>query len=208
MFKILRSWMRLGRPDRVAEFRKIADNLAKPSTPLTEPNPPLPDYEAVVALAETKMAKVKSLEQDLKAARTAAAPAVDAAAAATELMARRAEDKLGDNAEGIVSLGFEIAGTSPAPVGALGKPQNLETSMSEDEGAIDWHVHPERGATTYEPETTADPVHGPWLRHDSSTRSSGTLTGLPSGTRQYVRVRANGPKGPGPWSDTSDRMVP
>jgi hypothetical protein len=39
-------------------------------------------------------------------------------------------------------------------------------------------------------------------------RSSGTLTGLPSGVRHFVQFRALGPLGPGPWSDLAWRMVP
>ncbi|MEO6784532.1 MAG: hypothetical protein ABI318_00255, partial [Chthoniobacteraceae bacterium] len=154
------------------------------------------------------MAKIAELETQLKAARLAAGPAVDAAAAATEMMARRTEDALGDSAEGITNVGFAIASASPSPVGQLGAPSNLVTNMGDSEGEIDWNCHPEHGASYYEPETTADPVHGPWARQESTTRSGGTITGLPSGVRQYLRVRANGPGGPGPWSDISDRMVP
>ena len=39
-------------------------------------------------------------------------------------------------------------------------------------------------------------------------QSSGTITGLPSGTRIYTRIRAIGPNGPGPWSDLAGKMVP
>jgi hypothetical protein len=208
MNKITRNWPRLGRADRVAFFRKIADNLAKTPAPLANPNPPLADYEALVAAAEEKLKAITDLETALKAARTEAGPAVDAAAEATETMARRAEDALADNAAGITAIGFDIASATPSPVGDLTAPQELTTSMGDNEGELDWSVQPVRGAATYEIETTANPVTGPWKRQESSTRSSGTITGLPSGVRHYVRVRANGPKGPGPWSDISDRMVP
>ncbi|HYR59152.1 MAG TPA: fibronectin type III domain-containing protein [Chthoniobacteraceae bacterium] len=40
------------------------------------------------------------------------------------------------------------------------------------------------------------------------TQSGGTLTGLISGQRHYVRLRAIGPLGPGPWSDEPSKMVP
>lgn len=209
MINILRNWQRLGRPDRVTFFRKISDNLAKTPPPLANPNPPAADYETIVAAAEGAMKNIGDLEQALKAARKAAGPLVDAAGAATETMARRCEDAFADNPAGAISVGFEVAGQAkPALAGGYGAPQDLSTTMNENAGAIDWHCHPEPGAQNYELETTADPVHGPWTRQESSTRSRGTVTGLPSGTRIYLRVRANGPKGPGPWSEVADRMVP
>ena len=208
MINIIRHWMRLGRPARVASFRTIADNLAKTPPPLANPNPPTAEYEAKVAAAEAALKKIKDAEQELKTAREEALPIIDVAADATELMARRCEDVFADNPAGAISVGFEVAGSPPPPAGGYGVPQDFATTMNENQGAIDWHCTPERGATMYELETTPNPVTGPWTRQESTTRSSGTITGLPSGTRIYVRVRANGPKGPGPWSDISDRMVP
>lgn len=208
MIKILRNWLTLGRPARVESFRTIADNLAKTPPPLANPNPPTAEYEAAVANAEAKIKAIKDLEQALKAARQEAGPAVDTVAAMTETLARRCEDVFANNPAGAIAVGFAVAGVTPAPAGGYGAPQELATSMNDNEGAIDWHCHPERGALNYELETTPDPVHGPWTRQESSTRSRGTITGLPSGTRIYLRVRANGPKGPGPWSEVADRMVP
>lgn len=208
MTKILRSWTNLGRVSRVEFFRTIADNLAKAPPPLANPNPPTATYEGLVAAAEAATKSIADLEQQLKVARQTAGPIVDAAAAATETMARRCEDAFADNPAGATAVGFTVAGNTPSAPGAFGAPQDLSTSMNESQGAIDWQCHPVAGATNYELETTADPVHGPWTRQESSTRSRGTIPGLPSGTRIYLRVRANGPKGPGPWSELSDRMVP
>ena len=38
--------------------------------------------------------------------------------------------------------------------------------------------------------------------------SSGTITGLPSSIRRYIRIRGIFPGGPGPWSDLAAKMVP
>ena len=46
------------------------------------------------------------------------------------------------------------------------------------------------------------------IRTELRIRPGGTLTGLPSGTRQYVLLRAIGLAGPGPWSESADNMVP
>lgn len=208
MTKILRNWTNLGRVARVEFFRTIADSLAKTPPPLANPNPSTAAYETIVTTAEAALKAIADAEQALKVARQAATPAIDAAAAATETMARRCEDAFADNPAGATAVGFIISTNTPSPATTLGQPQDVTTSMNENQGAIDWHCHPVAGATNYELETTADPVHGPWARQESSTRSRGTITGLPSGTRIYLRVRANGPKGPGAWSDVSDRMVP
>ena len=209
MINIIRTWSKLGRAPRVKFFRKIADNLGKTPPPLANPNPPAAEYEAIVAAAEAAMQKIADLETALKSARLAAGPLVEAARVATETLARRCEDAFASDPAGAIRVGFEVSGQAAStPAGGYGAPQELATSMNENPGAIDWQCHPEAGADFYELETTVDPVHGPWLRQESSTRSRGTITGLPSGTRIYLRVRANGARGAGPWSEVSDRMVP
>lgn len=208
MDKILRHWLKLGRAARVAFFRTVADNLAKTPPPLANPNPPLAQYEAAVALAEAKLQVVGDLEQALKAARLEVGPAVDAASEATELMARRSEDATGGNAAQMVAIGFVLVG-SVDPIGPMTRPADFNLTMGDNDGELDWHCHPVLGASTYEARTTPNPNDpASWKMHTAVTRSSGTLTGLPSGVRQYVEVRALGPLGPGPWSDVASKMVP
>lgn len=209
MNKILRHWTKLGRAARAVFFRKIADNLAKTPPPLANPNPPLTEYEALVAAAEQKLADVAQLEQDLKAARLAATDALDAAAEATEKMARRTEDATDGVAEAMVAVGFLVASDEISAPVDMAMPEEVAVTAGDSDGEIDWQCRPVDGAKSYETCTSAAPTDAAsWKTHTAVTRSSGTIAGLPSGTRQYVKVRAIGPNGPGPWSDVASKMVP
>ena len=209
MKKILRHWLKLGRAPRVAFFRKIADNLAQTPPPLANPNPPLVDYEAAVAAAEARLSEIDQLEQQLKAVRAAAVEAVDAASAATELMARRAEDATSGHEAALLAIGFELTSGEAQAVGPMTQPLNFMVTAGDDEGELDWQCEPVRGADSYEAASTATPTDAAsWKVHPVVSRSRASITGLPSGVRQYVRVRAFGPQGPGPWSDVATRMVP
>jgi len=62
----------------------------------------------------------------------------------------------------------------------------------------------------HEVETSVDPVSATsGQKKLTVTKSSGTLTGLTSGARMWVRMRAIGavPQ-PGPWSDRAAKTVP
>ena len=47
-----------------------------------------------------------------------------------------------------------------------------------------------------------------WQNKTSVTKSKTTLTGLTSGAKIWVRVRAIGPAGAGTWSDPAIRVAP
>lgn len=208
MKKILRHWLKLSRAARVAFFRIVADNLAKTPPPLANPNPPLVDYEAAVALAEDKLATVTRLEGELKTARLEAIAAVDAAAAKTELMARRTEDASEGDPALIVPVGFQIAGEREA-TGDMLAPEDVNITMGDNDGELDWQLHPQDGSSGTEARTSATPNDAQsWKYHTVVPRSSGTIVGLPSGTRQFVQLRLIGPNEPGPWSDPMSKMVP
>ena len=107
-----------------------------------------------------------------------------------------------------IAAGFAVAG-APAAIGPMSQPQDLDVTMGSNDGTLDWQCHPVAGASSMEPQTTTNPMDpATWHTHTAVTQSSGTLTGLPSGVRHYVRVRAIGPLGPGPWSDIASKMVP
>jgi hypothetical protein len=65
-------------------------------------------------------------------------------------------------------------------------------------------------AKSYEVELSVDPVSPTsWQKKMTVTKSSGTIMGLTSSARMWVRVRAIGahPQ-PGPWSDPAAKTVP
>ena len=104
--------------------------------------------------------------------------------------------------------GFEKSAPAAA-AGPMTAPQDLKVSMGSSDASLDWHCHPVAGASSMEPQTTTTPTDpASWKSQTPVTQSSGTLTGLLSGQRHYVRLRAIGPLGPGPWSDEASKMVP
>lgn len=66
------------------------------------------------------------------------------------------------------------------------------------------------GVRSYEVQSllNADPTTGVWVQQPSVIKAKCTLTGLTSGARIWVRVRAIGTSGPGGWSEPASRIVP
>ena len=98
---------------------------------------------------------------------------------------------------------------SAAPVGPMPKVTGLKLSISDKPGDTDWMCGPVNGVGVYilqinrvNPDTDAE-----WKYADSSTRSSGTLTGN-TARKIWVRVAAKGADAqPGPWSDPAEDLV-
>jgi hypothetical protein len=69
---------------------------------------------------------------------------------------------------------------------------------------------PVRGASSYELQTSVDPVTGSsWSFKDVSTKSTIHLNTFTSGAKMWVRVRAIGAdNNKGPWSDPAAKTVP
>ena len=114
----------------------------------------------------------------------------------------------GGDAVKIETTGFSVKAT-PAPVGVPAQVGNLVLTAGDNEGSIDYGHDPVRGAKSYEVQTSVDPVSASsWTYKTTAPRSSGTLTGFTSGAKIWVKVRAIGAAGPGPWSDPATKTVP
>lgn len=113
----------------------------------------------------------------------------------------------GDEAK-IISSGFGVRG-APSATGPVGQVQNLALSEGDMPGSLDSQWDPVANKNSYEVGlTTVDPVNGPYAQVATPTASKVSLTGLTSGQRVWVRVRAIGAAGPGPWSDPATKIVP
>jgi hypothetical protein len=110
----------------------------------------------------------------------------------------------GDEAK-ILTTGAPIKGQRQ-PVGPMAAPQNLAVTGGDLEGTIDAQWDPERGASAFTGEYSLSPT-GPFTQFYVGPKSSATATGLVSGTIYYLRVRAVGASGPGPWSDIAQRRA-
>ncbi|MBI3877401.1 MAG: fibronectin type III domain-containing protein [Verrucomicrobia bacterium] len=113
----------------------------------------------------------------------------------------------GDEAK-IRSSGMDVRADG-APVGTLPQVSNLTVTTGDQDGELDPSWDRIKGARVYEVQTSADPFSATsWLTRASVTASKATLMNLPSGTKVWVRVRAIGTAGPGPWSDPAIKTVP
>ena len=208
MANILRNWSKLGRKDRLAFGKKIKTNLGKTPAPIAAPVPTVSALDALYTPADTLKNELDDLETQLKAKRPALDAALDALMAGVEQEARTVEAIPDVTPATILAIGFAIAGVQqPAP--AITQPLDLSVTASSFEGGLDWHSHPLAGAIGMEAATTTTPNdNASWVSRGTVPQSSGTITGLTSGVRTYVRIRGIFPSGPGPWSDLAGKMVP
>lgn len=208
MSKILRSWIKLPISERIAFMRQAVDKQKATPSPIPHPYPDLTALDTAVSAAETVDAQISALETQLSQLRVQRQTLTDAAAAEFEHDATHVESDSKGDAALEIAAGFKVAG-APQPVGPMTAPQDLAVTPGDMDGELDWQCHPVAGASGIEPQTTLTPTDAAsWKSHQVVTQSSGAITGLESGKRTYVRLRAIGPLGPGPWSDIAAKMVP
>ena len=183
---------------------KLTGNADMPN-----PNPTLASAQAKHDLAATKLDVLDTKEADLKTARLDAAAAVDDAMFTYGLLGKFVDNKAAGDAAKITNAGFDVAAAS-APIGAIGQVMDFALTEGDHTGTLDYMCKPTKGASLYELQTSPDPMtETSWKFADSSPRSSGTLKGLVSGSKTWVRMRAKGadPE-PGEWSDPAVKVVP
>lgn len=200
-------------PDQLISLAEVVLPKIAPEAPAT---PPVPNMAAKAAVLQTKLDAAKTANNAYKAA-LAALPGLKVVRdfAADDLRlehgaigaALEAETR-GDPV--LLSLtGYALAGGNSPATTPPGMVDNLRLTAGDLDGALDGAFDPEELANIYEVQiTTTDPVNGPWTTVLNPTASTFQLTGLTSGTRVWVRVRAHGAKGPGPWSDPATKIVP
>lgn len=175
----------------------------------TTPNPTLTAFGTLITTASTKIGAYNSA----KAAAETALADRDTALAAL----RAGFTQLGDYVQNIAAgdqVKIESAGI---PVRAAHSPatmtqvQDLALSEGDKPGSLDGMWPPVAGARSYEAQVcTGDPnVEANWSFNKSTSKSSVTVTGLTSGAKAWVRVRAiGGNDQAGPYSDPATKVVP
>jgi hypothetical protein len=105
-----------------------------------------------------------------------------------------------------LGLPLRSAPVAPQPVTMVA---GLTTSTEDVEGVLNVRWNSQSQAVSYEVQHSADPdaLTG-WVSLMPIARTRLKLTGLPSGQKRWVRVRAFNDLGPGAWSDPSSRMIP
>ena len=87
--------------------------------------------------------------------------------------------------------------------------QNFSLTAGDFDGEVQGHCDPVLGARNYNIQACFDMTGTPqWQDKDDSPNTQFSIKALPSGQRVWVRMRAYGTKGPGPWSDPATKIVP
>lgn len=168
------------------------------------PGAPLTNLTAHLADLDAKLTAVTNAQAALDAAL--------AARDATADLLREDLTTIANWAEGVTTDPVKLTGArfqlraAPQPVNMV-QITNLSATPGDGEGKVDWMCDPQSGAM-YLIETSPDVTPRVWSKQDPSKKSSGTITGLPSLTRVWVRVAAKGSNNTGGWSDPALVAVP
>lgn len=178
---------------------------------ITTPDPTVAAVGLLISSAETSMAAAKTADEAAQKATKDKDAALALVAEALTKWCVQVQKESGGNPTIITStnLGVKAAAT---PGVLLDQVQNLSLSEGDNSGDLDAHWDPVAGRTNFEIQIClTDPtVEANWHLATSSRKSSTTLTGLTSGTRVWVRVRAKAPKteNDGAWSQPAMKIVP
>lgn len=174
----------------------------------TTPDPTVVDYQAAhdgfdTALDDSVAANATAKEKTAKK---------DAARVGLESLLTARCNYVNNKSKGDktkqLSSGFPVTGARSVPT-LLGPVQNLSVTAGDNAGELDYHWDPLPGKKTFQVETCPDPMTPTgWTRQKSVTKSKTVVPGLPTGTRQWARVRGVNTAGEGAWSDPVSKIVP
>lgn len=195
-------------PDKIQFMRQVVTEMTGNAN-FTTPSPALTVISTKATALESAFNAQQTAQQAAKTATTNLGTAEDAANAAMNSLANYVEETtLGDTAK-IESAGMSTRAPK-TPTTSLPAPGNLSSTAGDEEGELDLVWDPVPKAKGYEVHTSPDPVTSTsWAFAETSSASRTSLTGLPSGSKIWVRVRALGPKKiKSPWSDPAVKRVP
>jgi hypothetical protein len=196
-------------PDEVVSSGNQIKTAMTGNANFTTPNPTLTAIGTAITTATTKIAAQKAAVQAATQATTDRDDAIDALKVLLTQLASYVENTSAGDAVKIQSAGMSVK-APVAPVGPLGQVQNLALT-ADDDGELDATWDSVRGAKSYQVQVSADPITGTsWHDVAPVSKSKKALTGLTSGVRSWVRVRAIGSKeeNNGAWSDPAVKTVP
>lgn len=174
------------------------------------PNPSLTSIGTAITAAANKIALQKSAALAALQATTDRDAALDALKALLVQLGAYVENTSGGDASKIQSAGMSVKAPL-APIGPLAQVQSLALSAGDNDGELDATWDPVRGARSYQVQVSAEPISPTsWRDVAPVSKSRKALSGLPSGSRTWVRVRAIAAKEEfnGGWSDPAVKTVP
>ena len=176
-------------------------NFATPPVTLTAFGTLITTAQAKLTASDNALAASKQATADKDNAIATLAAAANQLAAYVDLTANGDESK-------ILSAGLSVR-AARAPQTVPEQVQNLSVTAGDNAGSLDVHWDGMDNAKSFEVQISADPfTDATWKPADTVTNSKSALTGLTSGGKIWVRVRAINSKGKGAWSDVAVKVVP
>ena len=199
------------------EMQRLSDNeleqlAARINSQMTANAAKFPGSAATLA---TLPAKLKTFADTNQAATNgkqtwqALVATKDTARAAIEDCLRTLASQVSDVAKGqaflILDAGMNT--TSEGTPITMVPVTEMSATAGDHEGEINWMCHQQKGAI-FLLQTSPDVMPQVWTPREASKSSSGTIGGLPSLTRVWVRACAKGSHNTGGWSNPASAIVP
>lgn len=110
--------------------------------------------------------------------------------------------------EMLATTGFEIRRPSVRTAAPVEAPQNVRLRTTGTSGQLQLLCNAVKRARAYQLQFTEDPIGSQWNDGGVFASTRGILLNdLTRGKDYWVRIRAIGPDGPGPWSDPATAMA-
>lgn len=193
---------------QVIQFAKQIQTALTGNAHVPAPNPPLPTLQALVATAESSIDAYEAEKAILRNKKNIRDEAMKALCNGLRLEADTVQAATGGDLDKMGTTGFR-ASKRPSPVGIPTQVTRLVLEAGPIEGILKACWKPVRGVKVYEMESSLDPVGAnTWTYKGTVTKAKAAINSFVSGTRIWLRVRAIGAAGAGPWSDPGVKTVP
>jgi hypothetical protein len=208
MAKIKRVWTKMNRAERLTLAKTAVTALTGNAT-FAAIQPTVTDFDALRAASAGAEQAIKDNAVILAGLHTAATAAADALLTGFDQLALSGEGIALGDATKLSTIGLPLTTPgSPGPSPDMTQVQNFSLTAGDFEGQVDGHCDPVFGARNYNVQSCPDINLAQWVDQPDSPNTQFSLKGLTSGQRVWVRMRAYGTKGPGPWSDPATKIVP
>jgi len=193
---------------KVNEVADLTDVIVAKMTgnaAFTTPKPALPGLTTAAAALRAKSTLIQTLESTLSTERDLLEAMFTAQKIELRMLASYVQNESHGDPAIIHSAGMEVKGertaaTIPTQV------QNLKVSVSDAEGSLESEWQPVLSAVVYLVEVRADATEV-WSQVAAITRARVSIPNLTPGGKYWVRVRAIGSAGTGPFSDVACKIA-
>jgi hypothetical protein len=174
----------------------------------TTPTPSIAAVTTLITTAQSQLTACNAAQAAAKQATTDKNTAMDALRTALATWGDYVQLTSGGDVSKIQSARIDVQ-SARTPTVIPNQVMNLAITASDNAGELDLQWDSLPNAKSYEIQISPDPVTATsWVSQPSVTRSQASITGLTSGARMWVRVRAVNAAGQGPWADVATKIVP